>query len=158
MSLYIRKILFPRTQPLTLCKVSTINNHFYYVTAKKDVHFRPGIIHFFHVREVDVLFYCKLFLFEAYPDGRKVVNKMPRMSKQEKEEWDFFLDENGQITYNELCRKCDRECKQSFRAVIISCPEYHEKCRTHPHNNRFQPHFGLHFLSFERPLGTRSDT
>ena len=50
---------------------------------------------------------------------------MPRMSKQEKEEWDFFLDENGRITYNELCRKCDRECKQSFRAAIVSCPEYH---------------------------------
>ena len=32
---------------------------------------------------------------------------MPRMSKQKKEEWDFFLDENGRITYNELCRKCD---------------------------------------------------
>ena len=54
---------------------------------------------------------------------------MPRMSKQKKEEWDFFLDENGRTTYNELCRKCDRECKQSFRAVIISCPEYNSKRR-----------------------------
>ena len=52
---------------------------------------------------------------------------MPRMSKKDKEEWDFFLDEHGRITYNELCRKCDRDCKQSFRAVIVSCPEYKSK-------------------------------
>ena len=49
------------------------------------------------------------------------------MSKKDKEEWDFFLDEHGRITYNELCRKCDRECKQSFHAAIISCPEYNSK-------------------------------
>ena len=49
---------------------------------------------------------------------------MPRMSKKDKQEWGFYLDENGRISYNELCRNCDRECKQSFRAVIISCPEY----------------------------------
>ena len=102
---------------------------FSHVTAKKNVHFRPGIIHFLISREVDVLFNFKLLLFEAYPDGRKVVMNMPRMSKQKKEEWGFFLDENGRITYNELCRKCDRECKQSFRAVIISCPEYNSKRR-----------------------------
>ena len=54
---------------------------------------------------------------------------MPRMSKQKKKEWDFYLNENGRISYNELCRKCDHECKQSFRAVIISCPEYSSKRR-----------------------------
>ena len=60
---------------------------------------------------------------------RKVVMYMPRMSKKDKQEWDFYLDENGRISYNELCRNCDRECKQSFRAVIISCPEYNSKRR-----------------------------
>ena len=60
---------------------------------------------------------------------RKVVMYMPRMSKKDKVEWDFYLDENGRISYNELCRNCDRECKQSFRAVIISCPEYNSKRR-----------------------------
>ena len=54
---------------------------------------------------------------------------MPRMSKKDKKEWDFYLDENGRISYNELCRNCDRSCKQSFRAVIISCPEYSSKRR-----------------------------
>lgn len=54
---------------------------------------------------------------------------MPRMPKRDKEEWAFFLSDKGRITYNELCRKCERDCKQSFRAVIISCPEYDSKRR-----------------------------
>ena len=44
---------------------------------------------------------------------------MPRMPKYLKEEWAFFLDERGRKKYNELCRKCERSCKQSFRAVVI---------------------------------------
>ena len=55
---------------------------------------------------------------------------MPRMSKKDKKEWDFYLDDNGRISCNELCRSCDRECKQSFRAVIISCPEYNSNHNT----------------------------
>ena len=30
---------------------------------------------------------------------------MPRMSKKDKEEWNYFLNDRGRITYNELCRK-----------------------------------------------------
>ena len=52
---------------------------------------------------------------------------MPRMSKKDKQELGFFLNDQGRIEYNELCRKCDRDCKQSFRAEIISCPEYNSK-------------------------------
>ncbi len=52
---------------------------------------------------------------------------MPRMSKKEKEEWNFFLNDRGRISYNELCRKCDRDCKQSYRAVIVQCPKYNSK-------------------------------
>lgn len=52
---------------------------------------------------------------------------MPRMSKRDKEEWNYFLNDRGRITYNELCRKCDRDCKQSFRAMIVQCPEYNSK-------------------------------
>ena len=29
--------------------------------------------------------------------------------------------------YNELCRKCQHGCKQSFRAVVIDCPRYLSK-------------------------------
>ncbi len=31
---------------------------------------------------------------------------MPRMSKKNKIEWDFYLDENGRISYNELHFYC----------------------------------------------------
>ncbi|KAI4450129.1 hypothetical protein C823_004662 [Eubacterium plexicaudatum ASF492] len=47
---------------------------------------------------------------------------MPRMSKKLKKELAFFLNDRGRRSYNELCRKCQHECKQSFRAVIIDCP------------------------------------
>ena len=39
---------------------------------------------------------------------------MPRMPKYLKREWAFFLDERGRKKYNELCRKCERSCKQSL--------------------------------------------
>ena len=47
---------------------------------------------------------------------------MPRMPKKRKLELSFFLNERGRVTYNDLCRKCQRTCKQSFRAVIVDCP------------------------------------
>ena len=44
---------------------------------------------------------------------------MARMSNKRRLEWSFFL--------NELCRKCQHECKQSFRAVVVDCPKYLSK-------------------------------
>ena len=52
---------------------------------------------------------------------------MPRMSNKLKKELAFFLNERGRRSYNGLCRKCQNECKQSFRAVIIDCPHYRSK-------------------------------
>lgn len=52
---------------------------------------------------------------------------MPRMPKKRKLELSFFLNERGRVTYNDLCRKCQHECRQSFRAVIIACPRYLSK-------------------------------
>ena len=52
---------------------------------------------------------------------------MPRMSKKRKAELAFFLNARNRVTYNELCKRCVRECKQSFRAVIIQCPNYESK-------------------------------
>lgn len=52
---------------------------------------------------------------------------MPRMSKADKSDWSLFLNERGRRTYNELCRRCMRNCKQSFRATIIDCPRYESK-------------------------------
>ena len=52
---------------------------------------------------------------------------MPRMSKKRKKELAFFLNDQGRRSYNELCRKCQHGCKQSFRAGIINCPRYLSK-------------------------------
>jgi hypothetical protein len=52
---------------------------------------------------------------------------MPRMSKKMKKELAFFLNDRGRRAYNDLCRKCQRTCKQSFRAVIVDCPDYLSK-------------------------------
>lgn len=51
----------------------------------------------------------------------------PRMSKKRRLEWSFFLNDRSRVTYNELCRRCRRDCKQSFRAVVIECPKYLSK-------------------------------
>ena len=45
-------------------------------------------------------------------------------SKKWKQEWSFFLGENGRRQYNKICRKCIHSCKQSFRAGIVACPLY----------------------------------
>jgi len=55
---------------------------------------------------------------------------MPRMSKKRKQEWALFLNERNRITYNELCRKCSNDCKQSFRCIVVLCPKYLSKRRT----------------------------
>ena len=52
---------------------------------------------------------------------------MPRMSKREKEEWQFFLNDRGRLQHNEKCTGCSHECKQSFRAEIVSCSKYRSK-------------------------------
>ena len=53
---------------------------------------------------------------------------MPRLSKKAKAEWAFFLHPHtGRRTYNEICRSCTHECKQSFRALLLECPKYESK-------------------------------
>lgn len=52
---------------------------------------------------------------------------MPRMPKKKKAELAFFLNDRGRMAYNELCRKCQHTCRQSFRAVIVDCPRYLSK-------------------------------
>lgn len=53
---------------------------------------------------------------------------MPRLSKREKREWDFFINPaTGRRTYNGLCRKCTGNCKQSFQTKVIICDFYQSK-------------------------------
>ena len=48
-------------------------------------------------------------------------------SQKWKLEWAFFLDADGRRKYNEQCRRCVHDCKQSFRVTIVSCPIYKSK-------------------------------
>ena len=50
------------------------------------------------------------------------------MTEWQEREWAYFLDDNQEFVYCEICLDCDRECKQSFRVVGIYCP-YHEMVR-----------------------------
>ena len=52
---------------------------------------------------------------------------MTRMSKKRRLEWSFFLNHRNRITYNDLCRGCTHDCKQSFRAIVVLCPRYYSK-------------------------------
>ena len=53
---------------------------------------------------------------------------MPRLSKKEKQEWNFFIKSNtGRRTYNRLCLKCKKKCKQSYRAVVVYCRKFKTK-------------------------------
>ena len=44
---------------------------------------------------------------------------MPRMSREKRLEWSFFLNHRNRIAYNALCRSCTHDCKQSFGIVAI---------------------------------------
>ena len=52
---------------------------------------------------------------------------MPKLSKQARLEWSLYIADNRRRCYNVLCRRCHRECKQSFRAVLLDCPLFMSK-------------------------------
>ena len=52
---------------------------------------------------------------------------MSRMSQKKKEEWAFFLNARNRIEYNKKCKRCQKECKQSWRAELVYCPDYRSK-------------------------------
>ena len=70
----------------------------------------------------------------------KGVFSMARLSKKLKQEWYFFISpKTGRRTYNDLCRKCRNDCKQSFRAIVVCCPMYCSKrsVKSVPNSNDF---------------------
>ena len=53
---------------------------------------------------------------------------MARLTKKLRQEMDYFINpETGRRTYNKLCRKCCKDCKQSYKALVVSCPNYKSK-------------------------------
>lgn len=56
---------------------------------------------------------------------------MPRLSKKAKAEWSFFINPlTGKRQFNLLCQHCACQCKQSYRAQILACPNYRERVQT----------------------------
>jgi len=49
------------------------------------------------------------------------------LSKKQKEDWIIFLGKDGRRHYNKLCCRCDKDCKQSFKAEVIGCKNYKPK-------------------------------
>ena len=40
------------------------------------------------------------------------------------EQADFLMNDVHEVQYNDVCRECRKNCKQSFRCEIIQCPKY----------------------------------
>ena len=49
---------------------------------------------------------------------------MPRMSKKKRLEMSFYINPKGRVEHNRLCVACVNECKQSHRALVLSCNKY----------------------------------
>ena len=78
---------------------------------------------------------------------------MARLSKKLKREWDFFISpKTGRRTYNDLCRKCRNDCKQSFRAIVVCCPMYCSK-----RSVNLEPIFVSKLNGFQREILIISD-
>lgn len=39
----------------------------------------------------------------------------------------FYQDDKGEIKYNKFCEKCINPCKQSFKAELVTCPNFRGK-------------------------------
>lgn len=78
---------------------------------------------------------CVLTCLEGIKNGKRLHNlnilkegiAVARMGKKEKRLWVFFLNDKNRIQYNDQCKKCVYECKQSFRCRIVWCGKYHSK-------------------------------
>lgn len=49
------------------------------------------------------------------------------MDEKTQEEMVFFLSNKNRLTYNKRCETCSHDCKQSFKAVLVTCPRYVKK-------------------------------
>ena len=52
---------------------------------------------------------------------------MPRKKKIKQSDGGFFLNDQGIVEYYALCKRCEYDCKQSFRVIFVRCPKYRPK-------------------------------
>lgn len=54
--------------------------------------------------------------------------KMKNYGKGYKKEMAFYIcPVTGKVTYNKKCKKCIRECKQSYKTIVCACKNYIKK-------------------------------
>ena len=41
----------------------------------------------------------------------------------------FYKNQSGKIEHNEKCKNCPKECKQSFRAELLTCSKLREEVK-----------------------------
>ena len=41
----------------------------------------------------------------------------------------FYKNLSGKIEHNEKCKNCPKECKQSFRAELLTCSKLREEVK-----------------------------
>ena len=91
------------------------------INTEKVQTYYPVIKNSFQGKQTQIL-HPKSTLFKEIPD-------LPRMSKKKKEEYALFLNKKSRIAYNPVCLRCQKDCKQSFRAVLLACNKYQKKER-----------------------------
>ena len=54
---------------------------------------------------------------------------MSKLIKKFCEEWAFYIKPGirKRVTFNEKCKKCKHDCKQSYRVEIIVCKNFNKK-------------------------------
>ena len=54
---------------------------------------------------------------------------MSKLTKRFCEEWAFYIKPGirKRVTFNEKCKKCKHDCKQSYRVEIIVCKNFNKK-------------------------------
>ena len=54
---------------------------------------------------------------------------MSKLSNKQLEELDLFIKHGvrKRICFNDTCKKCLNECKQSYKADLIYCPHFKSK-------------------------------
>ena len=57
----------------------------------------------------------------------------------EKRLWVLFLNDKNRIQYNDQCKKCVHDCKQSFRCRIVWCGKYCSKRRKRQNQRKQKP-------------------
>ena len=102
--------------------ISTLDSHYQYSKLF------PRCLSLYHTFQMKYEWCLWHNYHQTYsPQGKEEWAWLISKSQKWKLEWSFFLDINSRRKYNNQCRWYERECNQSFRAIIIRRPRYKSK-------------------------------